>query len=585
MADRPPRKKSSVLAELQRRKVFRIGVAYAVVGWIIIQVAADTFPPLEFPGWMLPLLIWLVLLGFPVALVLAWAYELTGKGVEYDQRRMSSRAARISKGVLVVIIGVTVSAIVISVFRYQATHFTQINSIAVLPFKNLGSDPAGVIFAEGLAEELLSRFSRIDALKVPGRRSTFLVAEQNQDLAHMGNALGVDSVLEGGVRWRSGEGNEATVKIDLRLLKVEDGLTIWTRSYTRRLDNIFELQEEIATEVVGALQVDVLVQMKERGKPTSSVEAYELYLKGRAAWYKREYASIVQSISYYEQAIAIDPDYAEAHSGLAEAWVLLAVWGYVDAARPMANSRYAAQRALQLDDSLPGTQVVLGAIAHWYEWDNEKAEPYFRRAIELDPNYPTARNWYAVFLVHTGRVEESLRELDLALRQDPVSVIINAQVAYTYLHANRFEEAVSSAQEALELDSSYIPSRYYLGWSYQMTGRLEDAIRETLRVAQPLPLFRQVLAQIYAAAGRHDEVLPILDELMETRERGEFYVPAYFNAVIYVQLGDFDKAFEWLDLAVEERSVQLTKVDYDPYLIPLRDDPRFAELKERIRPE
>ncbi|MCH9026658.1 MAG: tetratricopeptide repeat protein [Proteobacteria bacterium] len=585
MADNPPREKVSLLAELQRRKVFRVGAAYAFIGWLFIQVGADIFPALEFPHWALPLLIWLVLLGFPVALVVAWAYELTSRGVEFDQRPMSFRVARISKVILVLIIGLTVSIIGFSVFRYQAERLTQINSLAVLPFKNLSSDPAGVIFAEGLAEELLSRFSRIKALKVPGRRSTKLVAERSQDLAEMGKTLGVQAVLEGGVRWSSGGGNEAIVKIDLRLLKVADGLTIWTRSYTRRLDNIFELQEEIATEVVGALQVEMLTATGSTVKPTFSVEAYELYLKGRAAYYKREYASMIQSIAYYEQAIAVDPDFAKAYSSLAEAWVLLAMWGYVDASEAMRNSLRAAQRALQLDDSLPGTQVVLGSIAHWHEWNNEKAEPHFRRAIKLDPNYPTTRNWYSVFLAHTGRAEESLSELELALRLDPVNPIINAQVAYTYLHAGRFEEAVTSAQNAVELDPGYIPARYYLGWGYQMTGQFEDAIREYLQVAQPLPLFRQVLAQAYAAAGRREEAMPILDELMETRERGEFYVPAYFTGVIYTQLGDFDQAFKWLDLAVEERSVQLAKIEYDPYLIPLHDDPRFDALKEKIWPD
>ena len=571
----------SIVRELKRRNVFRMAVLYLVAAWLIMQVTEVLVSLVHLPPWIGPAIIWLLAIGFPIALVFSWFYELTPEGISLDKNVDPEKAVAhvTSRRLNFIVVSLLCAAVILFAYDKWWIGGPPEKSIAVLPFMNMGGDPEQDYFSDGISEELLNALARNRGLQVVARSSSFQFKGENRDVIDVGQRLNVAHVLEGSIRKTGSQ-----IRITAQLIDARNGFHVWSETYERELEDIFELQEEVAAGVVGALQVEMPASAGSPEKPTLSIEAYELYLKGRSAWYKREYASMIQSIAYYQQAIAVDPAFAKAYSGLAEAWVLLAIWGYVDATEPMGNSMRAAQRALQLDDSLPGTQVVLGTIAHWYEWDNEKAETHFLRAIELDPNYPTARNWYSMFLVHTGKVEESLRELKLALKLDPVNAIINAQVAYTYLHAARYEEALTSARDAVELDPGYIPARYYLGWAYQMNGQFDDAIREYLRVAQPLPLFRQVLAQAYAAAGRPEEVLPILDELMETRERGEFYVPAYFTGVIYTQLGDFDQAFKWLDLAVEERSVQLAKLDYDPYLVLLHDDPRFDALKARIRP-
>lgn len=573
----------SVLSELRRRRVFRVAASYAVIGWLVIQVGETVLEPLGFPDWVLPLLIWVVALGFPVALMLSWAYQMTSSGVVYDHGWMAAHPSRRTTGFLVFVAGVLVSIAALVYFIKPIERLTRIDSIAVLPFENLGGDPAGAVFAEGLAEQLLSRLQRVEGLKVPGRRTTELLVDREPSISSLGKALNVDAILEGGLRWAYGDDNGATVRIDLRLLQASDGFMVWSGEYTRQLDDVFALQEEVATAVIEAIEVDVLKASSARDQPTESIEAYELYLRARNAWYRREFASMMQSIEFYDQAILFDPGYADAWSGLAEAWVLAAIWGYIDAREPMERAMAAAQRALALDDSLPGTYVALGAIAHWYEWNDEEAERFFLKALEVDADYPTARNWYSIFLANTGRYQESLEQLSLALAVDPRNVIIKSQVAYTHLHAGEFELAAISASEALNIDARYIPARYYLGWAMQMNGQHTSAIRQTLRVAQPIPLFRQVLAQSYAASGRDEEVHEIIAELMETRERGEFYVSAFFMAVIYTQLGDIDEAFRWLDESIRERSVQLAKFAYDPYLVPLHDDPRFLQYQQRIR--
>lgn len=572
----------SILTELRRRRVFRVIASYAFVGWLLVQIGETVFEPIGLPDWALPALIWVVACGFPVAILLAWALQITSDGVVYEKTWKNGSSPGSALGIAFVAGGVLVSVLVILLLLNPIDRLTRIHSIAVLPFQNLSNEPSGIIFAEGLAEELLSRLQKVEGLKVPGRRTTEMLVDKEASIANLGQALRVDAILEGGVRWRTVGDGDATVKVDLRLIKASDGYMIWSQEYERELDDIFVLQEDIATAVIRALRVDILEPLEDKRTPTSNIEAYEMYLRARASWHKREYSAMVQSIDYYKRAIELDPDYADAYSGLAEAWVLLAIWGYVDSTEPLRHAAQAAAKALELDADLPGTQVALGSIAHWYDWDHERAERHFLHAIELDSTYPTARNWYSIFLANTGRTRESLEQLQIALETDPANVIINSQVAYTYLHNGDFVKAVESANAALEKDPRYIPARYYLGWALQMNGQYAGAIRQYLRVAQPIPLFRQILAQAYAAAGRTEEVAEVVEELMETRERGEFYVPAYFMAVIYAQQGDVDAAFEWLETAIAERSVQLAKYDYDPYLLPLRSDPRFDLIRQKI---
>ena len=464
----------SIVRELKRRNVFRMAVLYLVAAWLIMQVTEVLVSLVHLPPWIGPAIIWLLAIGFPIALVFSWFYELTPEGISLDKNVDPEKAVAhvTSRRLNFIVVSLLCAAVILFAYDKWWIGGPPEKSIAVLPFMNMGGDPEQDYFSDGISEELLNALARNRGLQVVARSSSFQFKGENRDVIDVGQRLNVAHVLEGSIRKTGSQ-----IRITAQLIDTRNGFHVWSETYERDLEDIFELQEEVAAGVVGALQVEMPASAGSPEKPTLSIEAYELYLKGRSAWYKREYASMIQSIAYYQQAIAVDPDFAKAYSGLAEAWVLLAIWGYVDTSEPMRNSMRAAQRALQLDDSLPGTQVVLGTIAHWYEWDNEKAATHFLRAIELDPNYPTARHWSSMFLVHTGKVEESLRELKLALKLDPVNAIINAQVAYTYLHAARYEEALTSARDAVELDPGYIPARYYLGWAYQMNGQFDDSIR------------------------------------------------------------------------------------------------------------
>ena len=457
---------------------------------------------------------------------------------------------------------------------------TSVQSIAVMSFENLGKAETDETFCDGLSEEILNALANIRGLRVAARTSAFSFKGKGLDIPAIGEALHVDAILEGTVR----QTRETSIQISARLINVEDGFPLWSRSFSRDLGDIFEIQEEIAAAVADALKVSLLDQPRESlvKKSTDNVHAYSQYLRGRACWHMRSYDALMQSIAYYDQAIEDDPKFAQAYSALAESWIVLAIWGYIALKEPVEKAQEAANRALKLDPTLPGTYAALAAIAHYSEWDWNKADELFRKALSLDPDYSNARNWYSVHLADQGRIEESMSQLTYALDNDPLNITVSAQVCYTHLMSHDFESALTSIEESLQINPNYIPALFYRSWTQQLLGDKESSVAGYLKVAQPLPVFRQILAGGYAAAGQDAAALNILKELKETRAEGRFYVPAYFNAVVYINLGDFDSAFEWLDIAVEERSVQLPRITQDPNLIPLHDDARFQALLETL---
>lgn len=456
-----------------------------------------------------------------------------------------------------------------------------INAIAVIPFDSLNNTVADESFCDGLSEEILLAFSRIPDLRVAARTSSFSFKGKHADIPTIGRALHVDAILEGSV----GSRRKGWLQVNVRLINVHDGFPIWVERYEREARELFDIQEDIARAVSKALEIDILHHAKQPlvKKPTQNVNAYSLYLRGRSHWYRRSYDALMQAIEYFNQAIEEDPNYANAYSGLAESWVLLAIWGYIDLEQPVAKARAAAERALELDPSLPGTHAAMGVLAHYWDWDWQGARDSFEEALRLDPSYSTARNWYSVHLADLGHIDESFKQLDAAAEHDSLNVIINAQYAYTNIMAHRFDAAIEAARHALSIDQTYIPALFYIGWAQQLSGNTEAALAQFLRVAQPLPVFRQILAAAYALADYRDEALKILEELEATRAEGKHYVSPYFTAVIHLNLGDHDAAFDWLATAASERTVQIVRVASDPNLIALRDDPRFGELLKRLK--
>jgi TolB-like protein/class 3 adenylate cyclase/Tfp pilus assembly protein PilF len=448
-----------------------------------------------------------------------------------------------------------------------------IRSIAVLPLDNLSGDPEQEYFADGMTETLIADLARVRGLRVISRTSSMAYRNSDKTLPQIARELNVDAVVEGSVL-RAGD----RVRITAQLIQASSDEHLWSDSYDRDLRDILAVHSEVAQAIAGEIELQ-LSRPAERGQAARPVDpgAFEAYLKGRHHWNKRTGADLRKSIEYFETAIALDPDWALAHSGLAEAYVLLA--NYDPSARPrdsMPRARAAAERAIELDDELAPAHTALAAVRQWYDWDWEGAEAEFQRALELDPSYATAHAWYAYLPVTKKR--DTVEHIQRARELDPLSMIIGSQMGLFLLLARDYDRSIETLLETLELDPNFALAQVVLAQAYAAKGMHEEAVEVAERLARTdsEPQHMVTLAEAYAAAGRREDALRILEEI-----HGSAIDPVYV-AYVYAALGDADAAFEWLEKAYERRQLLVTLIHAFPSLDPLRSDPRFADLLRRI---
>ncbi len=456
-----------------------------------------------------------------------------------------------------------------------------IESLAVLPFANLSRDPEQDYFASGMTEELLARLAGIDGLTVKSRTSVTRYRDSDEPLPSIAGALGVDALVEGSVS-RSTDG----VRIRVRLVQAQPERTLWSRSYDRNLRDVLELQSEVARAIAREIGAVVTPEQERRMARNSAIDpiAAEAYFKGRFYWNRRTADDLLRAIRHFEQAIAVDPDYAQAYAGLADCYVLL---GHSSMAvlRPsdaLPKARAAAQRALEVRDDLAEAHTSL-AYVDTYEWNWEAAERGFRRAITIDPGYGTARFWYAVLLAARGRVEEAVEEARRGVEVEPMSPIIAAGVAWMLHFARRHEEAADEARKVLELEPSFPIGYLRLGVSYGWLRRYDDALAQLelgLRASGGDPAFLAALVRVYAASGREREARSRLAALLDMADQR--YVSAYSIGAAYAALGEKDRAFMWLERAFQEGSLELTFIGVEPEMDVLAADPRFRALTRRL---
>jgi serine/threonine-protein kinase len=575
-------------AELKRRNVYKVAIAYAVIAWLLMQIATQVFPFLEIPNWAIRLVIMLIAIGFPIALVIAWAVELTPEGLKRTEfaDELLKKSGRSRAWMYVVIVAGAISVGLFLVGRYTATSkqsgLTEVpaKSIAVLPFENLSGNPENAYFTDGIQEEILMRLAKIGDPKVVSRTSTVRYKKSPGSLRDIATQLGVANVLEGSVQ-RTGD----RVHVNVELIKAASDAHLWAEAYDRKLTDIFAVESEIAKTIADTLQAKLTgsEQNAIAAQPTQNTEAHQLYLKGRYFWNRRTGENLKKALAYFEQAAEKDPKYALAYTGMADTCFLIPVYAAGTPQEYLPRARAAAQKAAELDDTLAEAHTSL-AYVFFFDFERAQSVKEFERAIFLNPNYATAHQWYGRGpLAMMGEFDKAIAEEKRALELDPVSPIINAELGTVYTLARRYGEAIAQLRNTAETYPDFYWGHRFFGWALELNGDSNEAIAEYHKAFQlnDDPVVLAMLAHAEASIGKQSEARQILAQL--TEEAKARYVSAYAFAVIYLKLGEKDQALDWLEKAAHDHAgpnINLIKVD--PYLDPLHGDPRFEALVSAI---
>src|SRR5262245_2627738 len=579
-------------AELKRRNVYKVAVAYAVVAWLVIQAASILLPTFDAPSWAMKVIVLLLVLGFPAALIFSWAFEITPEGIVRETEVEAGKSITHHTGRKIVALTIVIALIAAGLFIFQvlrarstssfaATAITN-KSIAVLPFDNLSRDPENAYFVEGIQDEILTRLAKVADLKVIARSSTQRFQNKG-DLPQIAQQLGVAHLLEGSVQKVNDQ-----VRINVQLIKAASEAHLWAEVYDRKLTDIFAVESEIAKTIADTLQAKLSGSEQHviAARPTENTEAHQLYLKGRFFWNKRTGNDLRKSIDYFQQTIAADPNYALAYAGLADAYAFLPGYTAGSPQDSYPKSIAAAKKALELDDTLAEAHTAL-AIATWlYDFDFSQANREFQRAIELNPNYAIAHQQYGnILLSALGRFDEAIAEAKRAVELDPLSLVINSDLGVDYFFARRYDEAITQLRKTLEMDPGYYYAYVNLGQALDLKGARDAAIAEyqKARALNDDPYILGLLARSYGLSGNKTEAEKILNQLQELSKQR--YVAAYSFALTHLGRGDKEEALRWLEQAYQNRAGNdIGWIRVDPLLDPLRGDPRFEALAEKIVP-
>ncbi len=587
-------------SELKRRNVVKVGIAYCAAGWVVVQIASVLFPLFGAPTWILKVVTALVMLGLPLALVFAWAFELTPQGLKRSEDVPLEVSTTRGTGRLLDFLIIGVLAVALGLFALDrfiwntapsavssdaagasvetakpAAEGTR-SSIAVLPFVNMSNDPEQEYFSDGIAEELMSALSRFKALKVAARTSAFSFKGKHADLSEVGLALNVATVLEGSVR-KSGE----HLRITAQLSDVATGYQLWSETYDRKLTDIFAIQDDITSRIVSALQVHLDGTEASAAPVQLDAEAYQIVLRGRFHWNERSPEGLAKAAELLQEATRRAPQYAPAFAALADVYLSQYDYGLLSWDESTVRARAAATKALELDDDSAAAHTSLAHIL-LHEWQWQAADQHFKHAIELDPSYTLALHWYALCLTALGRADAAVKVMERALQLDPLSVRINADLGMALVVAGEYENAVTQVGRALELAPGRGGPLWIRGMALEQLGRFDAAELDMKAALESMSGYEAVkgsLGHLYAVSGRPAEARALLAEL--TKQAGDTEV-AFFAALICAGLKDTDAALTWLERAVDERSGSVRYLKIDPRLAGLRDQPRYRRLMERV---
>jgi TolB-like protein len=568
--------------ELKRRNVYKVGVAYGVVAWLLMQVASQIFPFFEIPNWAVRMIVLLLVIGFPVALIIAWAFEMTPEGIKRTEA--ADAAGQRSHGgawIYIVLIGVALSVALFFVGRYTAGHATprrsetatarSDKSIAVLPLINESGDPKDEYFSDGLSEELIAALAQISGLKVIGRSSSFRFKDRKEEPRTIGEKLGVSTLLDGTVR-KQGD----RVRIVAELVNAADGIQLWTRTFDRQLKDIFAVQEEIARAVAESLKVTLLGSDSTQISAPKNVEAHNAYLQGHFHLQRRNLEDYRKAVGYFDQAIQFDPNYALAYAERSEAWGFI---GDLTGQRPMAypKARSDAEKAVAIAPALAEARAALGFVRCFVDWKFAEGLTELKRAKELSPANPTANDLLARVIVYLGRFDEAERQARHAVELDPLSTVTQGNLARVLFYAGKLDEADAFARKAAELQPTGASNHRWQVLIAAQRGDGETALREAqLEPDEGYRRFELAVAQ--HVVGDREAADAALAALIAKAREGF----AYQIAEVYAVRGEKDKAFDWLQISFDDRDAGMLGLLVDPLLRGLRDDARYKNLVVKV---
>jgi serine/threonine-protein kinase len=577
----------SLFSELKRRNVIRVTIAYVITAWLVLQVADVVLGNIAAPAWVFQVILLVLALGLPIAVLFAWAYELTPHGIRREKDIVRSESVTQQTGrkldraiIVILVVAVAYFAFDKFVANEQLENVPTISasavdtgdkaSIAVLPFVNMSSDAEQDYFSDGISEELLNLLAKIPQFQVAGRTSSFAFKGKDDDLRTIGESLGVTTILEGSVR-KGGE----RVRITAQLINVEDGFHLWSETYDRELTDIFAVQDEIASAVVDELKVTLLGNAFAKAEQSDAINtnAYNAYLQGLFYLNKSGPSNRRIAMSHFEEAVAIEPEFASAWAGLSRASVQYSSQASKDVEAALLRGREAADKALELDPGLPEAHIALGFIQYIYDWDWDAAEASYRRALGLRPGDVLARRNLARLVGDRGDIDKSLQMLRSIIEVDPLDE--NLQMAYAgrLFDQEEFEAGRSVVNRLLEQNPSLSFGPVFLAWFIMYEGRLEEALEHAK--AEPVDFARWgTLAILHHRLGNEEASQEAQQQLLDVYGN----LAAYQNAQIHAFRGEIDEAVRWLEMAYESRDPGLTSVKTDLAFIPLREHPGFIAL-------
>ena len=571
-------------AELKRRNVYKVAVAYVVAGWALAQGIAQVFPVFDVPNWAIRLIVILIIIGFPVAIVLAWAFEITPEGIKRTEEVNRTGPHSLGRAwIYIVIVGAFLSIGLFFLGRYTAGHATPRHSeaatatpkksIAVLPLLNESGDPGDEYFSDGLSEELIAALGQIKDLKVIGRSSSFRFKDRKEEPKTIGEKLGVSTLLEGTVRKQGDK-----VRIVAELVNATDGTELWSRTFDRELKDIFAVQTEIAQAVAASLELTLLGKdTTAANASTQNVEAHNAYLQGHFYFARRNVEDYRKAISFFDQAIRLDPDYALAYAERAEAWTWIGDLNAEHKKEAWAAAKRDAEKAVEVGPNLAEAHAALGWVRFFSEWKFAEGLTELNRARELAPANATANDLLARVLIYVNQLAEAEKLARQAIEVDPLAYLARANLARILLAEGKLDEADAEARKSVELQPTAAASHRWQVVVAILRGDAETALRE----AQLEPnegYHRFELALAYYARGDRAAADAALAEMV-ANDRD---LLAYQIAEVYAWRGETDKAFEWLQISFDNHDTGTLTLLVDPLLRGLRDDPRYKNWVAKL---